>query len=113
MSLQGSEQAGGDGAGDPSIARRVHVQVIADVVGRVDLPGAGRVADRAVEIEYGVELVTGADPGVDLLAGRLTECRSSPRTRGHMTPAAGREVSSAFCTAGAMTNRTSHRLPAR
>jgi hypothetical protein len=64
MSLEGSEQAGGDVAGDPSVARRVHVQVIADVVGRVDLPGVGRVADRAVEIEYGVELVTGAVPGV-------------------------------------------------
>jgi hypothetical protein len=50
------------------------VQVIADVVGRVDLPGVGREADRAVEIEYGVELATGADPGVNLLAGRLTEC---------------------------------------
>src|SRR5512146_3483868 len=67
------EQAGGYGAGDHSVARRVHVQVIADVVGRVDLPGVGRVADRAVEIEYRVELVTGADPGVDLLAGSLTQ----------------------------------------
>jgi hypothetical protein len=34
------------------------VQVITDVAGRVDLPGVGRVADRAVEIEDGVELET-------------------------------------------------------
>jgi hypothetical protein len=54
-------------------SRRAH-EVIADVVGRVDPLGVGRVADRAVEIEYGVELVASADPGVDLLAGRLTEC---------------------------------------
>src|SRR5215470_10969504 len=65
------EQAGGDGAGDHPVARRVHVQVIAHVVGGVDIPGVGRVADRLVEVEHGVELVAVADPGVDLLAGRL------------------------------------------
>src|SRR5438477_12287354 len=67
----GLEQAGGYGCGQHLVARRREVQVIPYVVGRVDLPGVGRIADRAVEVEHGVELAAGADPVVDRLAGRL------------------------------------------
>src|SRR6516162_1983657 len=67
------EQVEGDGGGDLAVACRSHVQVVTDVVYRVDLPGVRRVTYRRVEIEYGVELVTGANPCVDGLAGFLTE----------------------------------------
>ena len=62
------EEREGDGFADGAVACGAGVEVVAAVVGGEHAIGMGGVADDFVEIEDGVEVAGGEDPGVDGLA---------------------------------------------
>ena len=65
------EELEGYGFADGAVARGAGVEVVAAIVGGEHAIGMGGVADDFVEVEDGVEVAGGEDPGIDGLAVRF------------------------------------------
>jgi hypothetical protein len=68
-----AKEGDGDGVGQGPVAGRVEVEVVTGVVRRKQPAAVVRVADRAVEVDDGVEPAAGADPPVDRLPRLLAD----------------------------------------